>query len=344
VEARGGHAFDPAVAAALARGAGEILAVAPGASAWRDALAGEPEPQLLLRGESIDGALAAMGDFTDLLAPELTGHSSGVARLAGAAAARAGLAPEEVTAVRRAGLVHDLGRVAIEARTWRKPAPLTPDEWERVRLHAYETERVLSRSPFLAALAPTASSHHERLDGSGYHRGSTAAALPPAARLLAAADAFHAMTEPRAHRAALTLDGAASRVADEARAGRLDAAAAARDAPRRPDRARGRGRRPARARAADEGDRPGAGHLGQGRGPPHPGRLREDESHDPRRGDPLRDAARALGTGRIRHMSRLRRALASSDETGATTGPGGRTAATWGATRRPRAAWGRPRR
>jgi HD-GYP domain-containing protein (c-di-GMP phosphodiesterase class II) len=82
---------------------------------------------------------------------------------------------------------------------------------------------VLSRSPFLSALAPVASAHHERLDGSGYHRGITGTDLSLAARVLAAADAYHAMTEPRPHRAALTAKQALDRLADEARAGQLDA-------------------------------------------------------------------------------------------------------------------------
>jgi HD-GYP domain-containing protein (c-di-GMP phosphodiesterase class II) len=227
VASRGGKAFDPAVAAALAGSAAEVLEVEPGRSAWDEALAWEPEPHLRLEGPAIDEALAAMGDFADLLAPHLTGHSSGVARLAAAAAPRAGMGAADAVALRRAALVHDLGRVAVDARTWQRAAPLTPDEWEGVRLHAYHTDRILSRSPFLAALAPVASAHHERLDGSGYHRGATAAALPPAARLLAAADAFHAMAEPRPHRSALPPAEAASLLGDEARAGRLDAGAVA---------------------------------------------------------------------------------------------------------------------
>ncbi|MBA2312782.1 MAG: hypothetical protein H0V97_08285 [Actinobacteria bacterium] len=81
----------------------------------------------------------------------------------------------------------DVGRVAVPARIWQETAPLTPDDWERVRLHAYHSERVLSRSLFLAALAPAATAHHERLDGSGYHRGMGEAELTPAARVLAAA-------------------------------------------------------------------------------------------------------------------------------------------------------------
>jgi HD-GYP domain-containing protein (c-di-GMP phosphodiesterase class II) len=120
-----------------------------------------------------------------------------------------------------------VGRVAVPVRIWQKRGPLTPDEWERVRLHAYHSERVLARSPFLAELVPVATTHHERCDGSGYHRGAAAAALPPLARVLAAADAYHAMTEPRPHRDALPSERAAEGLAEEARAGRLDGDAVA---------------------------------------------------------------------------------------------------------------------
>jgi HD-GYP domain-containing protein (c-di-GMP phosphodiesterase class II) len=225
VRERAGHAFDPAIAAALAGDAGEVLA--PDSSAWDETLAREPQPQRRLTGDEIDVALAAMGDFTDLLSPSLTGHSAGVADLAADAARLRGLAPPEVTAVRRAALVHDVGRVAVPAHIWQKASPLTQDEWERVRLHAYYTERVLHRSPLLGALAPVAASHHERLDGTGYHRGLTGPALPTPARLLAAADAYHAMTERRPYREALPPDRAADVLGDEVRVGRLDADAVA---------------------------------------------------------------------------------------------------------------------
>jgi HD-GYP domain-containing protein (c-di-GMP phosphodiesterase class II) len=112
--------------------------------------------------------------------------------------------------------------VAVHARIWQKPGPLSADEWEQVRLHPYHTERVLSRSPFLSTLSPIAGAHHERLDGSGYHRGASGAELAFPARLLAAADAYHAMTEPRPHRQALPSERAAQVLAEEASAGRLD--------------------------------------------------------------------------------------------------------------------------
>ena len=123
-----------------------------------------------------------MGSFADLISPYLAGHSAGVAELAGAAAERCRIDARGRRGVRRAALVHDLGRVAVHARIWQKPGPLTADEWEQVRLHPYHTERVLSRSPFLSALAPVAGAHHERLDGSGYHRGASGAELTLPAR------------------------------------------------------------------------------------------------------------------------------------------------------------------
>jgi len=92
-----------------------------------------------------------------------------------------------------------------------------------VRLHAYHGERLLNRSPGLAALAAIASLHHERCDGSGYHRGLDARSLPEPARLLAAADVYHAMLEPRPHRPARSAEEAAAELRLESRRGRLDA-------------------------------------------------------------------------------------------------------------------------
>ena len=106
-------------------------------------------------------------------------------------------------ALRRAGLLHDIGRVAVSAGIWGKPGPLSEREWERVRMHPYYTERILARPAALAQLGALASLHHERLDGSGYHRGLPAAMLTPLARILSAADVYHAMIEPRPHRPAL---------------------------------------------------------------------------------------------------------------------------------------------
>jgi HD-GYP domain-containing protein (c-di-GMP phosphodiesterase class II) len=224
VRRRAGHAFDPEVAAALA-GEGTGFLAMDTASAWEETLACEPRPHLLLDSGSIDSALAAMGDFADLVSPCFVGHSSGVARLAMDAARRCSFDMADVATLRRAALIHDIGRVAVPARIWRQPGPLAPDDWEKVRLHPYQTERILHRSPFLAVLAGVAGAHHERCDGSGYHRGTAAPGLTRSARLLAAADAYRTKIEPRPHREPLTPEQAAEMLTGEVRAGRLDAVA-----------------------------------------------------------------------------------------------------------------------
>jgi HD-GYP domain-containing protein (c-di-GMP phosphodiesterase class II) len=225
---RAGRAFDPEIAGVLVAHAPEIFATpASDQSLWEAVLDAEPAPRIILRGDAIDAALAAVGDFADLASSYLAGHSAAVSRLAGLAAERSSLDAATVRLVGRAGHLHDLGRVAVPVRVWNHPGPLTPDAWEQVRLHAYYSERVLSRAPPLAAVAGVASFHHERLDGSGYHRGAVARELAPPARLLAAADAYTAMTELRPYRAALTAARAASLIGEEVRAGRLDGDASA---------------------------------------------------------------------------------------------------------------------
>lgn len=220
---RAGHAFAPDIGERLADEAEEILALEGGESLWETTLSAEPKPWLWLEGEEIDRALRAMGDFTDLASPYLAGHSEGVAELVATAAQLLGLGAAEVTMTRRAALLHDLGRVAVPVRIWQHEGPLGPDDWERVRLHAYHTERVLTPSPFLATLAQTASFHHERLDGTGYHRGAAGPGLGRSARILAAADVYRAMTEPRPYRGELAPESAAQIMVEEAQAGRLDA-------------------------------------------------------------------------------------------------------------------------
>jgi HD-GYP domain-containing protein (c-di-GMP phosphodiesterase class II) len=222
VRERAGHAFDPHVALCLVESAPEILALGENVSAWDEVLASEPSSTLTLEGAALDRALAAIGNFADLISPSLTGHSPGVAELAAAAGRRCGMDGGGVATIRRAALLHDLGRVAVHPRIWQKPGLLTADEWEQVRLHPYATERVLSRSPFLCALSPIAGAHHERLDGSGYHRGANGSELAFPTRLLAAADSYHAMMEPRPHREPLSASQAGDALAQEARAGRLD--------------------------------------------------------------------------------------------------------------------------
>ena len=133
-----------------------------------------------------------------------------------------GLPAPEIVSVRRAGLVHDLGRLGVSNGIWDKSGALTPIELERIRLHPYLTERMLAFSPRLAPLAAIAVQHHERLDGSGYPRGARGSDLTAAGRILGAADMYQARTEPRPHRPARTADEAAAELRAEVRAGRLD--------------------------------------------------------------------------------------------------------------------------
>src|SRR5207237_930862 len=127
--------------------------------------------------------------------------------------------------IRRAGLVHDIGRLGVSNSVWDKRGALTNAEMERVRLHPYLSERMLAFSPALAPLGAIAAQHHERLDGSGYPRGLSGEAISLAGRLLAAADVYHAMTETRPHRLARSPEEADAQLRVEVAAGRLDGGA-----------------------------------------------------------------------------------------------------------------------
>ncbi|HEY6279062.1 MAG TPA: HD domain-containing phosphohydrolase [Streptosporangiaceae bacterium] len=190
-------------------------------SVWEEALAAEPGPRPVVDGERLDACLSAMADFADLKSMWTAGHSRGVADLASRSAQVAGLAPSDVVLLGRAALVHDIGRVAVPVSVWAKPGPLTRDEREQVRLHAYHSERVLDAAAGLRPLARLAGSHGERGDGSGYHRGCRASDLPLTSWLLAAADCYQAMREPRPHRPALPPAAAAAELCQDADAGRL---------------------------------------------------------------------------------------------------------------------------
>jgi HD-GYP domain-containing protein (c-di-GMP phosphodiesterase class II) len=220
---RAGRTLDPAVVDAALGCADELDDLVHVASPWDEGLAAEPNPQQAIA--DADAVASVIADFVDLKSDHLHGHSRAVAAIAGAAAAHLGLDAARVDTVRRAGLVHDLGRVAVSTGIWDKPAPLSDAEWELVRLHPYHGERILCRTALLAAPAAIAGAHHERCDGSGYHRGAAAAALSAEARVLAAADAFAAMTESRAHRPARSAEDAARELAADAQRGLLDAQA-----------------------------------------------------------------------------------------------------------------------
>lgn len=222
---RRGRHFDPAVVDAFCAVATDILGEPATEADWHALIAEEPALQRRLSEQELDAALEAIADFTDLRSPSRAGHSRGVADLAARAAAHAGRPDAEIVAVRRAALLHDIGLHGVPASILDKAGPLSESESERMRMHSYYTERMLARPPVLARLGAIASLAHERCDGSGYHRGLAGPAIPATGRLLAAACAYRAMTEPRLQRAAMTAKQATAQLRGEVRAGRLDPAA-----------------------------------------------------------------------------------------------------------------------
>ena len=221
VRERRGRAFLPEVADGLLDDAGELLTDPD--DPWTEVLATEPGGSPVLGPEGVDAVLMAIADFTDLKSPYTAGHSRSVAELAGEAALRCGLPRTDAVTVRRAGWIHDVGRITVSVPVWDKPGPLDHDEQEQVRLHPYVTERVFARSAFLAPVASLAGQHHERVDGSGYHRAQRGVDLSVPARLLAAADVYAALVADRAHRPGCTPARAADTLRAEVRAGHLDA-------------------------------------------------------------------------------------------------------------------------
>ncbi len=219
---RAGTTLDPRIVTAFARHAPALVAAANAGDPREQILEAEPEPVEERSASALPDVAAAFGNVADLKTPLMHGHSAAVARLSAGAAAALRLDAQARTALEVAGHLHDVGRVAVSTAIWEKSGRLTSAEWEQVRMHPYHSERILATSGTLAALAPLAGMHHERLDGSGYHRGCRARELSPAARVLAAADAYQAMTQERPHRPALAPEEAAAELAREARSGRLD--------------------------------------------------------------------------------------------------------------------------
>jgi HD-GYP domain-containing protein (c-di-GMP phosphodiesterase class II) len=221
-ERRSGTQFDPGLVALLVADAEKVFDGIDDAGSWDAVIDGEPALSVVLSPDECDAALEAIARFVDLKSPYRLGHSTAVAALAADAGRQLGASADEVRALSRAGLVTGYGNLGVSNAIWDKPGPLTASEWERVRLAPHFTERMLHQSDALAPLGRVAVQHRERLDGSGYPRALTGAAITRAGRILGAADAYQAMREPRPHRDALTADAAANELRSEVRAGRLD--------------------------------------------------------------------------------------------------------------------------
>jgi HD-GYP domain-containing protein (c-di-GMP phosphodiesterase class II) len=139
----------------------------------------------------------------DAKSPYTGRHSEGVAEIAVALGERLDLDADDLRTLRRAGLLHDLGKLAISNRILDKPGKLDVDEWAAMRAHPALSERILAGVPAFAAIARIAGNHHERLDGSGYSRGRTGLALDPLSRILCVADVAEALSAERPYRGAL---------------------------------------------------------------------------------------------------------------------------------------------
>jgi len=238
---RSGVILDPAVVDVFAANADRLLAETHAGDPRQLILETEPEPVVEIDATELPRVAAAFGDLADLKTSWTHGHSRGVARLAKAAAENLRLDSQTTARLEVSAMLADLGRLAVSNAIWEKPGPLTGAEWEQVRMHPYHSERILATSSALEPMARAAGMHHERLDGSGYHRACRAAELSPSPRVLAAADAFQAMTEERPYRPALSAEQAAEELRAEVRAARLDSdavAAVLEAAGRRPPRRR----------------------------------------------------------------------------------------------------------
>src|SRR4051812_2104539 len=222
---RRGEQFDPTLADLLDSEAEMILSGLDTVATWGAVIEAEPALAIVLSGERLDAALVAIADFVDLKSPYFLGHARAVADLAAEAGARLGQTVGEVRTLRRAGLLHDLGRLGVSNAILDKRTPLGGGEWERLRLQPYLTERMLRQSEALSPIAAIAVQHRERLDGSRYPRGLAGSGISREARVLAAADAYQAMCEPRPHRPARTGDDAARELRADVRGGRHDAEA-----------------------------------------------------------------------------------------------------------------------
>jgi HD-GYP domain-containing protein (c-di-GMP phosphodiesterase class II)/DNA-binding CsgD family transcriptional regulator len=222
VRQRAGGILDPSIADHFADRAESLLGEVNTTDPHQVVLDGEPRPVASVLDPHLVDVAAVFGEIADLKSPYTHGHSRGVALLAEGAGEQLGLPATDVANLELAGLLHDVGRVVISTTIWEKPDALTTHEWEQVRLHPYHSERILVGSERLGPLAKLVGAHHERCDASGYHRGSSGTDLSMPARVLAAADAFQAMTQVRPHRPALRPEQAEQALLDEARTGLLD--------------------------------------------------------------------------------------------------------------------------
>jgi HD-GYP domain-containing protein (c-di-GMP phosphodiesterase class II) len=219
---RAGGAYERELAELFVAHAERLLTALDGPVDRQTILALEPAPHAMLDEEGCEEAFLAVADMIDMRMPFTFGHSRAVAALAGAAAKQMGLPASDVRAVRWAAYAHDLGEMAVPVSTWMRASALTERETDAARLHPYHGERALAAlggdGKVIAALVQR---HHERLDGSGYHRNSRGPDLSPGARILAAAEEFQTAREARPHRPPMSDAAAAAKVRGAVKEGSL---------------------------------------------------------------------------------------------------------------------------
>jgi HD-GYP domain-containing protein (c-di-GMP phosphodiesterase class II) len=199
---RSGCWFDPGLVEAL-------VAIRRERDFWRslpegDVSVWEPAERLLTADDArLDAIAYAFAGVIDAKSPWTYRHSDRACLIVLGLAAALGADEDELSDLRRAALLHDVGKLAVSNRILDKPGSLTAAEFAKVREHPAVTRRILERVPGFRPLAPIAAAHHERLDGGGYPLGLTAAELTMPMRLLAVADVYEAMTSERPYRAAM---------------------------------------------------------------------------------------------------------------------------------------------
>ena len=190
---RRGREYDPALVDVVTQHADEIFGGLDEIDAWSAVIDGCAPLDHEMDEVELLTALETLADYADVKSPWFTGHSRAVSALAAEAARRAGLPAADVQLVTRAGLVSRLGTIGVASGTWNRPGALSRIEWERVQNVPHLTERILRHQPRLAEIGSIAGMFHERGDGSGYPRGLAAGAIPPVARILAAAEVYQAL-------------------------------------------------------------------------------------------------------------------------------------------------------
>ena len=186
----------------------------------RNALRTKALVDQLEQAENVLGSLAAALEAKD---PYTRGHSDRVAAYAETLGGAVGLSAAECRNLRRAGLLHDLGKIGIPLEYLRKPGPLSAEEYAIVKRHPAIGWEICQPLRTMAPLLPLIRGHHERLDGRGYPDALAGVAIPLPLRCLTVADVYDALTSTRAYRAAMSIERALEIMRQEASAGMWDA-------------------------------------------------------------------------------------------------------------------------